>query len=131
MIIIFYQMISSHRLDEPFVQTLLQATALYIIFNLQFSISLQVLVHIQGSTTTVTHSENHRSTTTNDVTTGEDLSARRLHVVVDGNRILATQFEALDRLRNQRVGGYTDGYDHLIDIEGNSLALNGNRRTTP
>ena len=30
MIIIFYQMISSHRLDEPFVQTLLQATALYL-----------------------------------------------------------------------------------------------------
>jgi hypothetical protein len=90
-----------------------------------------MLVHIQGSTATITHSENHRSTTTDDVTTGKDLGTRRLHVVVDGNRILATQFEALDRLRNQRVGGYTDGYDYLIDIEGNSLALNGNRRTTP
>ena len=29
-VIIFYQMISSHRLDEPLFQTLLQATALFI-----------------------------------------------------------------------------------------------------
>ena len=29
-IIILYQMISSHRLDEPFFQTMLQATALII-----------------------------------------------------------------------------------------------------
>ena len=29
LVIIFYQMISSHRLDEPFFQTVFKATALY------------------------------------------------------------------------------------------------------
>ena len=86
-----------------------------------------MLVHVQGSTTTVTHGEDHGSTTTNDVTTGEDLTARRLHLLTDGYRVLATQFKTWDRLRHEWVGGYTDSYDHLIDIERDGFTLNGNR----
>ena len=37
-VIIFYQMISSHRLYKTLVQPLLQATALFIIINYQLSI---------------------------------------------------------------------------------------------
>ena len=34
LVIIFYQMISSHRLDEPFFQTVFKATALYRLISL-------------------------------------------------------------------------------------------------
>ena len=83
-----------------------------------------MLVHVQSSTTAITHSENHRCTTTYDVATSEDLTTRRLHIIVYGNRILATKLQALDRLRNQWVGRYTNGHNYLIHIERNGLTLN-------
>ena len=103
----------------------------YSLFTIHYSLfTSQVFVHIQGSTTAVTHSENHRSTTTHDVTTSEDLCTGRLHVVVDGNGVLATQLESLNRLGYEWVGGYTYGHNHLVDIECDGLALNGYRTAT-
>ena len=89
-----------------------------------------MLVHVQGSTTTIAHSEDHGSTTTHDITTGEDLATRRLHLLTDGNRVLAAKLKTWDRLRYQWVGGYTNSHDDLIDIQCNGLALNGYRTTT-
>ncbi len=89
-----------------------------------------MFIHIQRGATTITHSEDYRCTTTHDITTGEDLSAARLHIIVHSDGVLAAQLQTLNTLRHERVGRYTDGYDHLIHIQRYSLALHGYRTTT-
>ena len=73
----------SRRLEKRLKERFVKATACYItltfhfsLFTIHFSLfTSQVLIHVQGGTTTIAHGEDYRCTTTHDVTTGEDLLA--------------------------------------------------------
>ena len=66
----------------------------FLIFN--YSLFAQHLMHVGSSTTTVAHSKNYSSTTSNDVATCEDGWDARLHVVVHSDGVLSSQFQSFN-----------------------------------
>ena len=88
-------------------------------------------MHVLRGFTTIAHGENDSRSATNDVATGIDIRPRRLHLLVDCNRVFPSKLKPFYRLGDKRVGGYPDGYDDLIDRKCDGLSLYGNRRPPP
>ena len=62
------------------------------ILNLLF----EVFIHIGSGFPSVAHSQDDGSTAAHNVAAGKERGNTGLHLIADGNRTLATQFQALD-----------------------------------
>ena len=83
----------------------------------------QLLIHVESGTATISHSEDNRGSTTHNVTSSIDGGAGTPHLLVDNDGVLASQFQTLDRLRNEWVGTYAYGNDDLVNGNLHSLAF--------
>ena len=83
-------------------------------FAILSAVFLHPLIHGSSGFTSITHGQNHSSSTAHNITSCKNHRNIRLHgFVIHNDRSPFGNFEASHRLRNKRIGGNTHTYHHL------------------
>ena len=87
-------------------------------FLIGFSGLAEALVHGGCGTTAVAHGEDDGGSASDDVASGIERGDAGLHLLVDGNGVLAPKLKPWYGLRHNGVGADAYGYHSKVDVHG-------------